>query len=153
MRVLLVEDNSFNGYCLQRLLETAIANIKVSVVQNSAAAIAAVEKQVPDLIILDGDLGISDGLNCNGPALADTLWKQHPHIQIIAWTDSDNMQQAFSSVFKQHGKPFNSYSAWTKVVSQEKIRKSLRYYCGQFVRFNDLACKIADDSAYLSALG
>lgn len=125
MHLLIVEDNAFNAYCLQRLLETLAPGIKIHSVSNSVEAIAAVKSSSPDCIVLDGDLGISDGLNCNGPALADLIWKHHPQMHIIAWTDSEVMRSAFNRVYQQHDKPFNEYSCWTKIVSQERVRKSL----------------------------
>jgi len=137
MRILIVEDSSFNAYCLQRLLETVSQKIVVRVCYNSIEAYELMSSFQPDCVILDGDLGGTDGVLCNGPALADTLWHHFPHTHIIAWTDSDDsMREAFQNVFQQHSKLFNEYSCWTKIVSQERIRKSLAYFAGDFVGAN-----------------
>ena len=45
--------------------------------------------QLPDLVIIDGDLGAKDGIHCNGPALADTILRTVPQVPIIAWSDCD----------------------------------------------------------------
>lgn len=150
MRVLVVEDHSFNAYCLQRLLETSVPHIKVSIVNNSLAAMTHLQKDRPDLIILDGHLGVSDGLHCNGPILADTIWKNYPQMRIISWTDSESMRQAFAAVYKQHGKSFNVYSSWSKVVNPERIRKSLAYVNGHFSQMPS-KCETADAFRFRSA--
>jgi CheY-like chemotaxis protein len=128
MRVLIVEDNFFNAYCLQQLLENIFKEIKISIVSKSTDAISAVQSDKPACVILDGFLNSSDGLDCNGPVLADMLWQRDPALVIIAWTDSIVMRNAFKSVFKQHNKPFSGSFIWPKVVSEARIISSFAYF-------------------------
>ncbi|QDP71606.1 response regulator [Legionella israelensis] len=151
MHLLIVEDNSFNANCLQRLLETVSNDLKINLVNNSTEASSMIKSNPPDCIILDGDLGVTDGLNCHGPALAEAIWQHYPHMHIIAWTDSEAMRQAFKAVYNLHGKSFNEYCCWPKIVSQERLHKSMAYFNQQFhsVRKNP----VAEDVYYLNTIG
>ncbi|STX27632.1 two component sensor and regulator, histidine kinase response regulator [Legionella beliardensis] len=131
MRVLIVEDSTFNAFCLTRLLQVVCQTIHVTVVNDSLQALAYLEKNRPTLIILDGDLKALDGLGCNGPALAHTIWAKHADLPIIAWTNSDLMRQAFADVFRQYGKSFCEHTCWNKIVSPERIVQSLSYLVSQ----------------------
>ncbi|MGQ3889339.1 response regulator [Legionella sp. CNM-1927-20] len=135
MRVLVVEDSTFNAFCLTRLLQVVYTQINVTVVNDSVQALAYLQNNVPALIILDGDLKASDGLECNGPALAHTIWSSYKYIPIIAWTNSEIMRQAFADVFRQHNKPFHDYHCWQKIVSLERIAQSLSYLIKQEQNF------------------
>lgn len=128
MRVLIVEDNAFNAFCLTRLLESVYQQqVQIIVVNDSLSALNYLAQNNVALVILDGDLGVSDGVNCNGPALADAIWSNDPQLPIVAWSDSDSMRSAFAEVFKRYNQLLNEYTCWTKVVSQERIRQSLAY--------------------------
>ncbi|KTD33781.1 two component sensor and regulator histidine kinase response regulator [Legionella nautarum] len=127
MRILIVEDNAFNAFCLSRLLETINKQIKLKLVNDSLSALCYLAQYEVALIILDGDLGASDGVKCNGPALADVIWLNHPSIPIIAWSDSEEMRTAFSAVFRKHNKEFNDYSCWKKEVKVDLIQQSLPF--------------------------
>ncbi len=133
MRVLIVEDNAFNAFCLRRLLESVVTSVSVTIVNNSQAALSLVHNNVPDVVIIDGDLGANDGVHCNGPVLADTLLQKYPHLPLIAWSDSLPMREAFSKIFKQHGKPLNEYNTWTKVITIERITKTWAYHFAEFM--------------------
>ncbi|MDI9819005.1 MULTISPECIES: response regulator [unclassified Legionella] len=125
MRVLIVEDNAFNAFCLSRLLLTVDKQIQVLLAKDSLSALSYVTGNKPSLVILDGDLGASDGLRCNGPALADMIWQANPNLPVVAWSNSDSMRSAFIEVFRQYNKPFNECSYWPKIVSQERVQQSL----------------------------
>ncbi len=126
MRVLIVEDSRINAFCLTRLLETIyLDTIQVVVVENSAEALLRLSKWRPDLLVLDGDLGASEGESCNGPVLADLVWRKIPNQAIIAWTDNEAMRKKFKEVFKQYQKPFNGSTLWPKMISQKSLQKSL----------------------------
>ncbi|KTD66282.1 response regulator [Legionella spiritensis] len=125
MRVLIVEDNTFNAFCLTRLLQEVHPHVQVTTVGDSISALSAIAQELPSLIIMDGDLGASDGLHCNGPALADLIWQNNPSLPMIAWSDSEGMRHAFARIYKLHKKPFNDMLCWPKIVAQERIRQSL----------------------------
>ncbi|KTD18031.1 response regulator [Legionella jordanis] len=131
MRVLIVEDNAFNAFCLTRLLTISNKQIQPIVVENSIQALSYLEENDASFVIMDGDLGASDGIYCNGPALVEMIWQQHPSIAIVVWSDSESMRHAFEDVFRKYNKPLNDYTCWTKVVSQERIRQSLTYLTGE----------------------
>lgn len=134
MRILIVEDNAFNAYCLRRLLESVVAQVTVTIVNNSNAALSLVNSTSPDLVVIDGDLGATrDDQFCNGPELANTLMQKYPNLPLIAWSDSEYMREAFSVVFKQNNHTLNEYNSWTKVISLERICKTWAYYFGEFM--------------------
>ncbi len=133
MRVLIVDDNAFNAFCLCRLLESVVTSISVTIVNNSQAALSHVNDNLPDMVVMDGDLGTTDELHCNGPALTDALLQKYPYLPIIAWSDSESMREAFAVVFKQYNKPVNEYNTWTKVIGMDRICKTWAYYFGEFM--------------------
>jgi CheY-like chemotaxis protein len=143
MHVLIVEDNAFNAYCLRRLLESLVEPISVTIVNNSQTALASIENQGTDVVVMDGDLGAEiDASNCNGPELAEIILKNYPNLPIIAWTDSDLMRETFANVFIRHGSPLNEYNSWTKAIQLERICKTWAYYFGEFMA--------SQNSAFLS---
>ena len=134
MRVLIVEDNAFNAFCLRRLLESVVTSVSVAIVNNSQSALSLIHSSSPDMIVIDGDLGaLNDGVYCNGPELASVVLQKYPHLPLIAWSDSEVMKEAFAHVFKRHNKPYNEYNNWTKVISHERICKTWAYYFGDFM--------------------
>lgn len=134
MRVLIVEDNAFNAFCLRRLLESVVTSISVTIVNNSQAALSFMNNYCPDIVVMDGDLGASnDEVNCNGPELAGILMQKYPQLPIIAWSDSDIMREDFIQVFKNYGRLLNEYNTWTKVIGLERICKTWTYYFSEFM--------------------
>ncbi|HDV5711164.1 TPA: response regulator [Legionella pneumophila] len=134
MRVLIVEDSAFNAFCLRRLLESVVASISVTIVNNSQAALSFANNYCPDIVVVDGDLGASpDEMNCNGPELAGILLQKYPQLPIVAWSDSDAMREDFIKVFKSHGLFLNEYNTWPKVIGLERIHKTWAYYFGEFI--------------------
>lgn len=130
MRVLIVEDNAFNAFCLRRLLESAVSPVTVSIVNSSKAALLLINNHSPDMVVIDGDLGTSE---YNGPELLDVLLKKYSDLPVIAWSDSDAMKEAFARVLSQNDKQMNEYNTWTKIVSRERICKTWAFYFGEFI--------------------
>jgi len=135
MRVLIVEDNEFNAFCLRRLLESVMTSGRVTVVNNSNAALSLFYSHPFDLVIIDGGLGAvrGNGTYCNGPELAQILLYKYPHLPLIAWTDSEPMRHAFAETFKQHDRPLNDFTLWNKTVPVETICKAWTYYFAEFL--------------------
>ncbi|MFA5960671.1 MAG: response regulator [Tatlockia sp.] len=131
MRILIVEDNAFNAFCLTRLLEVMDRQVRVEVVQDSVSALNFLARNRIELVILDGCLEACDGLQCNGPVLASLIWSTNPNQTIVAWSDSESMRLAFAEVFKQYNKRFNEQTCWSKVVSAERIRQSVPFLVAQ----------------------
>lgn len=137
MNVLIIEDNAFNAFCLSRILETVIPSVSVTVENNSQDALSAIENHVPDLVILDGELNLINELSTHGPQLAAILLQKHPHLPLIAWSDSEFMRGAFTKIFIQNNRIVNEYNTWSKTVGPNDIRKTVDYY------FDELTGKIA----------
>ncbi|BCA93843.1 response regulator [Legionella antarctica] len=133
MRVLIVEDNAFNAFCLRRLLESVVTSVSVSIVTNSQAALVHINASLPDMVVVDGDLGAIDEQHCNGPQLVNLVLQKNPYLPIIAWSDSESMRDAFKVVFNRFNKPLNEYNTWTKAINIERICKSWAYYFGEFM--------------------
>lgn len=127
MRVLIVEDNVFNAFCLSRLLTVVDKQVQITIIQDSVEALNLIQESDFSFVVLDGNLGATDGLQCNGPTLADVIWQLKPNLPIVAWTDSEVMRHAFFEVFNRHNKLLNEYNCWTKVVSQERIHQSIAH--------------------------
>ena len=127
MLVLIVEDNHFNAYCLSRILTVSHPQCLVRIAADSTTALSMMSSEAFDVVILDGHLGAGDGLNCNGPALADSIWMQYPWMTIVAWSDSTQMQRAFSEVFLRHNKVFSDVFCWPKIVGEQRIQSFWRY--------------------------
>ncbi|CEG55603.1 response regulator [Legionella fallonii] len=145
MRVLIVEDSAFNAFCLRRLLESEVTSVMVTIVHDSQAAMSSVNNSLPDIVIIDGDLGATDKPYCNGPELTETLLQKNPYLPIIAWSDSDTMREDFASAFMRHNRLLNEYNIWTKVVGRELICKTWAYYFDEFMSGQNAA--FADNQA------
>lgn len=129
MRVLLVEDNAYNAFCLRRILESVIPAVRVTLVSNSQAALRIIHIELQDVVILDGDLGAAQGHSeHDGPALADALLHEHPNMPLIAWSDSKPMREAFARIFKQHHKEEHQCSSWPKTISPERVLETWARY-------------------------
>ncbi|GGI87451.1 response regulator transcription factor [Legionella impletisoli] len=125
MRVLIVEDNAFNAFCLTRLFEAVCRVVQVTVVTESLNALHKLEQFQPDLVVIDGDLGAGDSRYCNGPLLADLIWRKYPNKAIVAWTDNQLMRRAFEEVFHVHHKPFRDCTMWSKIMPQHQLYQAL----------------------------
>lgn len=125
MSILIVEDNAFNAFCIKRLFAFINSELELTVVPDGFSAFSYLAENRPELVILDGDLSVSGTFYCNGPALAELIWRTNPQLPIIAWSNSEAMRAAFAQVFMQHSRQLNDYNCWPKIVSVERINKSL----------------------------
>lgn len=126
MLFLIVEDNHFNAFCLSRILTATLPQCQVRIAADSTTALSLIALEAFDAVILDGNLGAGDGMNCNGPALADTIWQQYPWMTIVAWSDAAAMRHAFAEVFMRHNKIFNGQVCWPKIVGEQRIQSFCR---------------------------
>lgn len=136
MRVLLIEDNEFNAFCLRRLLESVVQVSSITVVNNSSAALTSLYSHPFDLVIIDGNLGVkcTKDSYCNGPELAHIIFYKYSQINLIAWTDSLLMRKEFSQVFALFDRTLNELNLWDKMVSLEAISKTWAYYGSDFLQ-------------------
>jgi DNA-binding NarL/FixJ family response regulator len=124
MRVLIVEDNAFNAFCLRRLLESVLGtSCVITVVDNSHAALTLIYRSsAPDLIIIDGQLGAPDsGGYCNSPELANILLYKYPELPIVVWSDEDEVRREFMRVFQAHDRLIQDCYFWNKTVDLDFI--------------------------------
>jgi CheY-like chemotaxis protein len=133
MRVLIIEDNAFNAFCLSRLLESVAGSVSIDTVSTSQDALSFIETHVPDLVILDGELQLINELSTHGPQLASIILQKNPHLPLIAWSDSEFMRGAFAKVFIQYNRLVNEYNTWAKTVSLECIKKTWSYYFNESI--------------------
>jgi CheY-like chemotaxis protein len=136
MHVLIIEDNSFNAFCLRRLLELVVASVSVVIVNNSQDALSSIEISVPDVVIIDGELSLVDELSIHGPQLAAVLLQKYPYLPLIAWSDSEFMRGSFAKTFTHHSRLVNEYNTWTKTVDLKCIRRTLTHYFDEFMGAN-----------------
>jgi CheY-like chemotaxis protein len=129
MRVLIVEDNAFNAYCLRRLLESTHYFLNVTVAATSQMALAHLQNQCFDLMIIDGELS-HESIDLNGPELTQIILEKNPGQHVIAWTDSPEMKEHFAQVFNQYHYGCNEYTLWSKAIHPEHIIKTLMFYFG-----------------------
>ena len=83
LRILLVEDNRVNQVVATQFLEKR--GHKVTIAGNGRAALEALEKYTPDLILMDVQMPEMDGLQATAAIRQDEL-KTGKHIPIIAMT-------------------------------------------------------------------
>ncbi len=133
MRVLIIEDNAFNAFCLSRLLESVISSVAIDVVSNSQDALSFIDTHVPDLVVIDGELNLIDEFSTHGPQLAAVILQKYPHLPLITWSDSEFMRGAFAKVLIQYNRLVNEYNTWNKTVSPECIQKTWAYYFDESV--------------------
>jgi CheY-like chemotaxis protein len=134
MRILIIEDNAFNVFCLSRLLESVITSVLINFVSNSQDALSYIDAYHPNLVIIDGELTIADETGTNGPQLAASILQKYPQLPVIAWSDSELMREAFTQVFRQNNRLVNEYNTWAKNVNSVLIQKTWTYYFGKLSR-------------------
>ncbi|HEY9657133.1 MAG TPA: response regulator, partial [Allocoleopsis sp.] len=96
VNVLLVEDNGAEARLLQELLKGSINCFNLVHVKRLQAALAQLEQQGFDVILLDLTLPDSQGL-----ASLDTLLGYAPHLPIVVLTNTNDDELAVAAV--RHG--------------------------------------------------
>lgn len=129
MRVLIVEDNSFNAFCLRRLLESFIAVDEVTIVNNSHAALSSLYEILPDLVIVGANLGSVDAKShCSGFELSHIILHKYPHLPLIVWLDAQDKYDAFAQLFNRYNRTVNNLTLWPKTISLAHITKAWSYH-------------------------
>jgi CheY-like chemotaxis protein len=94
-RVLVVEDNAANLELITDWLEVEGYEVKSAV--NLAQAFAHLEGQLPEIVLLDVQLGAEDGLVVAETARKDPRWRELPIIAVTAHamvTDQERVMRA-----------------------------------------------------------
>lgn len=103
-RILLAEDNEMNQDVAIALLETA--GIDVRVAQNGLEAIAQLNKESYDLVLMDVQMPIMDGYEATRRIRNDERFKDLPVIAMTANVMEEDIQKALNSGMNAHiGKP------------------------------------------------
>lgn len=117
VNVLLVEDNGAEARLLQELLKGSVNCFNLVHVKRLQAALAQLEAQVFDVILLDLTLPDSQGL-----ASLDTLLGSAPHLPIVVLTNTNDDDLAVAAV--RHGA--QDYLV-KRHVNPEVLVRSLQY--------------------------
>jgi two-component system, cell cycle response regulator DivK len=91
-RILVVEDQEDNRQILRDLLATT--DYQVVEAENGEAALAAVAKQRPDLILMDIQLPILDGYEATRRIKADPALRSIPIIAVTSYALSGDEEKA-----------------------------------------------------------
>lgn len=87
LRVLIADDHELTRYTLQLVLSTRQAITIVGTACNGQEALEMVKKHAPDVLVMDLQMPVMDGLK------ASTAIKQdHPRAQIIAYSSWEEAQ-------------------------------------------------------------
>lgn len=97
-RVLVAEDNAVN----RRLTEVVLRRLgfEVTCVENGASALTAIAREAPDLVLMDCQMPVLDGLETTRRVRADEATRHRPRVPIIALTAGafeEDRQQCFAA--------------------------------------------------------
>ncbi len=110
MKVLLVEDNEFNRMVAEDTLKESIPGIKLDVAINGQEAVESVSKTLYDVILMDIQMPIMDGLAAT-IAIRNQLPEPYRHTKIIAMTANvlqEDVNQYFAAGMNAFiSKPFH----------------------------------------------
>lgn len=92
--ILSVEDNKENQMQMIKLLGKYKERFKVMVAPNGILALKAIEKQKPDLILMDWEMPEMNGLDCLKHIKSEPLLNEIPVIMVTGMSYSEDMQTA-----------------------------------------------------------
>ena len=87
LRVLLAEDNSINRLAIKGILQSE--GHQVTAVGNGAEALAALEKESFDLVLMDVEMPVMNGIEAVRRIRSDRTGKYDPDITVVAITAHD----------------------------------------------------------------
>ncbi len=99
-RILVVEDNITNLNMILDML--AVANHYVSVARNGEEAIASVEKEKPDLILMDLQMPVMNGFEATQALRQNPEYRSIPIVAVTASADETAIKQCFASGFTDY---------------------------------------------------
>ncbi len=106
MRVLLVEDNQDNQDLMKFLLERAGYTVRTA--YTGKQALAALEEEIPDVVLMDLSLPEMDGWQAAQAMKADSRMSAIPLIAVTAHTLPGDRRKALDSGFDSYiSKPLN----------------------------------------------
>jgi len=122
IKVLLVEDNTFNAVVAKEELEDAIEEVKVDLAENGAVALEKVKDADYDIILMDVQMPVMNGYE--GTQAIRNLENGKSKTSIIAMTANvlkDEVDLCFKAGMDDFiGKPFNTEELIQKIFKQLK---------------------------------
>lgn len=95
VHILLVEDNPVNQLVQREILEQA--GLKVEVAANGSQALARIESLVPDLVLMDVQMPVLDGLSASRGIRANPDLRDLPIIGMTAYTRNKERELCFEA--------------------------------------------------------
>nr|WP_289846777.1 ATP-binding protein [Colwellia sp. E2M01] len=125
--VLLVEDNLINQLVAKELLSSMQAI--VTIVDNGQAALDILEKELFDVVLMDIQMPIMDGLTATKQLRKQSKFKYLPIIAMTAHARAEDKEQSFEAGMNYHmAKPVTGkvlLSSIKEVLMQSKVTKPL----------------------------
>jgi len=115
-RILLVDDDHKNNIVVEKLLEV---QYEVIATENGQQALELLQTSIPDIILLDWNMPVMDGLTTLKRLKADSIFKNIPVIMITGFmTDNENLLLAYNEgVIDFIRKPFDEMELLARVKS------------------------------------
>lgn len=124
-KVLIVEDNRANRLVYRGCLEKE--GFRIHEVEDGAAAIEAVKKDRPDLILMDVMMPIMDGLECTRVLKSDPEYRDVPIIIVSARNDSQAVLAGLEAGAEEYlTKPVRTTELVTRVRSMTRLSAERR---------------------------
>jgi PAS domain S-box-containing protein len=107
LRVLLVDDNDINRLVAHKILDRM--GMLVDEAGNGQEALAHLEAQAYDLVLMDVQMPVLDGLEATRRIRADGRWPELPVIAVTAHAMADEIQRCHQAGMNDHiAKPINA---------------------------------------------
>jgi len=115
-RILLVEDNDLNQEVATALLQDA--GFLVDVAENGEEAIASVRRQHYDLVLMDMQMPVMDGVTATQRLRQDPAWQQLPIIAMTANVMRDDIEKCLEAGMNGHvAKPIEPDDLWMALLN------------------------------------
>lgn len=169
MKVLIVEDEALECKAMVHLIETGFSERpEVITARDGETAVKSALKEVPDLILMDINLPLLDGL-----AASKEIRKQLPDIKIImvsAYSDYEHLRESLRNQALDYiVKPYSAETfresveralkderkepaLYGKAGTIQKVKKYLETHYAENITLQDIADEICLDKSYLGRL-
>ena len=117
LNILLVEDHFINQIATKKVLKSWSSDINIDIAENGLVAIAKVKEHSYDLILMDIQMPVMNGLDAT-----KKIRETHPNIPIIALTANASKQEQRKSLEMGCNeyivKPFQPEELYAKIIAQ-----------------------------------
>jgi len=115
-RILLVEDNDLNQEVASELLKDA--GFLVDVAENGEVAIASIGRQHYDLVLMDMQMPVMDGVTATRLLRQDPAWQHLPIIAMTANVMRDDIEKCLAAGMNGHvAKPIEPDDLWMALLN------------------------------------